>query len=380
MASIYRHPNSRYWYCCINIPGEGQLQRTTKQTDRRKAFEFAQKLENAARGNILTEVQARKILAEIYEIRNPGEKLPGSTAKDFFQSWAANKDRETADATAAKYRNVVDRFVNSLGKKASSDISAVSRRDLIAFRDDFLANGLSAATANQAITILRTALKEAQGSGLVGSNAALGVRPVKSEKDRARRRPFTLPELRRILSKAHGEWRGLILFGLYTGQRLGDIAGLTWQNVDLERRELAFVTRKTSRRQLLPIAEPLQNFLESLEAGDIPSAPLFPKASSAKRVSNLCNQFYDLLADAGLVPVRTRKARGVGRDRRRSFNELSFHALRHTATSLMKNAGIPAAIVQDVIGHESSAISAHYTHIDEDSKRRAIESLPDLTR
>jgi hypothetical protein len=182
VASIYRHPNSRYWYCCINIPSEGQLQRTTKQTDRRKAFEFAQKLENAARGNILTAVQARKILAEIYEIRNPGEKLPGSTAKDFFQSWAANKDRETADATAAKYRNVVDRFVNSLGKRASSDISAVSRHDLTAFRDNFLANGLSAATVNQAIKILRMALKEAQGSGLVSSNAALGVRPADLKK------------------------------------------------------------------------------------------------------------------------------------------------------------------------------------------------------
>ena len=96
LASIHRHPNSRYWYCCINIPGRGQLQRTTKQTNPRKTYEFAQKLEQAARANVLTEIQARKILAEIYEIKNAGERLPGSSVKDYFESWANNKARETA--------------------------------------------------------------------------------------------------------------------------------------------------------------------------------------------------------------------------------------------------------------------------------------------
>jgi len=45
---------------------------------------------------------------------------------------------------------------------------------------------------------------------------------------------FTLPELRSLLAVANDEWKSLILFGLYTGQRLGDLARLTWQNVDLE--------------------------------------------------------------------------------------------------------------------------------------------------
>src|SRR5438552_4758181 len=84
LASIHRHSNSKFWYCCINVPGRGQLHRTMKHTDRRRALECAHKLESATRGNALTEIQARKILTEIYEIRNAGEKLPGSSAKDFF--------------------------------------------------------------------------------------------------------------------------------------------------------------------------------------------------------------------------------------------------------------------------------------------------------
>jgi hypothetical protein len=46
-----------------------------------------------------------------------------------------------------------------------------------------------------------------------------------------------------------------------------------------------------------------------------------------------------------------------GRSGKRTPGELSFHCLRHTATSLMKNAGVSPAIAQDIIGHESAAVS-----------------------
>jgi integrase len=378
MASVHRHPNSRFWYCTIGIPGRGQLQRTTKQTDRRKAIEFAQKLENAARGNALTEIQARKILAEIYTIRNPGETLPGSKARDFFKSWVANKIRETAPTTGDKYARAIDSFIESLGNRAEIDISAITSRDIVKFRDQ-LATRLSASTANLALKIVRMALKDATADCLVTANVAIGVRPVKSAEENAQRRPFTLPEIKRLLRAAHGEWRGLILFGLYTGQRLGDIARLTWQNIDLARSELALVTRKTKRRVQIPIAVPLQSFLLQMPVGDNPKQPLFSKAFAQKRISTLSNQFYAIMADAGLVEARTHGSGGKGRSSPRVFNELSFHALRHTATSLMKNAGVSPAIVQDIIGHESPAISAHYTRIEESTKRGAVDSMPDVT-
>jgi integrase len=378
MPSIHRHPNSRYWYCTISVPGHGQLQRTTKHTDRRKALEFAQKLENAARGSTLTDIQARKVLSEIYALHNPGEKLPGSSVREFFQSWAANKVRETAPATSKTYTRAVASFIESLGTRAELDISAVTPRDIVTFRDK-LVTRLSTTTANHAVKVVRMALRDAQADSLVSANVAVGVRPVKSPDESGRRRPFTLPEIKQLLRIAHGEWIGLVLFGIYSGQRLGDIAGLTWANVDLARGELALVSRKTKRRVQIPIAAPLQNFLLGMDAGENPRQPLFPKAFATKRVSTLSNQFHRIMADAGLVEPRNHKSLGKGRDTRRAFNELSFHALRHTATSLFKNAGVSPAIVADIIGHDSPAISAHYTHIEDATKRRAVDLLPDVT-
>jgi integrase len=381
VASVRSFPLSKYWYACFSVPGADgrlkQVQRNTKETNRRRAIEIARKWEAAAHTK-LTEAQARKILSEIYALVNPGDALAGSTAREWFTGWAKNKSLETTGSTAARYNRVVDQFIQSLGRRADLDVSSISVRDILKFRDH-LAAQLSSSTANMAIKIVRMALKDAAGAGLCLTNVATAVKPSKSTGERGSRRAFTLPELKRIYCEAQGEWPSLILFGLYTGQRLGDIASLTWQNVDLNRGELALVSRKTGRRILIPLAEPLLRHLESMPAGDNPRQALFPKAAKTNRTSTLSNQFYEILVDAGLAEKRKHVRQASGRDGRRRFNEISFHALRHTATSLMKNAGISPAIVQDIVGHDSPALSAHYTHIEESAKRQAIQSMPDVT-
>src|SRR5207237_2161212 len=140
-----------------------------------------------------------------------------SSAREFFTSWAANKIRETAPATSKTYTRAIASFIESLGNRASLDISALTPRDIVTFRDQ-LATRLSTSTANHAVKVVRMALKDAQADALVTANVAAGIRPAKSAQDAGRRRPFTLPEITRLFRAAHGEWRGLILFGLYTGQ------------------------------------------------------------------------------------------------------------------------------------------------------------------
>ena len=65
---------------------------------------------------------------------------------------------------------------------------------------------------------------------------------------------------------------------------------------------------------------------------------------------------------------------------KRAQNEISFHCLRHTATSLLKNAGVSEAVAQEFIDHDSPAMSANYTHIDMDSMRKAAASVPDILK
>src|SRR4029077_12792989 len=94
--------------------------------------------------------------------------------------------------------------------------------------------------------------------------------------DESKRRPFTMAEIKRILKAADVEWRGLVIFGLYLGQRLGDLAKLTWRAVNFESGEIAFTAKKTGRRVVLPLVQPLADYLASLPANDNPNAHIFP--------------------------------------------------------------------------------------------------------
>jgi len=208
MASIRRHPRSKYFHACITLPDGRQTQRSTKLTDAKKALKFANLIEEAIRGPTLLEHQARKIISEIYSLRNTGASLPGTTARDFLSKWIENKARETAESTASSYRNAICKFLGSLGPKADRDLNEITRSDVIGFRDA-VAQRLSATSANQAVKVVRSILKDALVAELVDRNVAVGVKRVKHRGEANARRPFTLPELKKILGVVKGtEWEG----------------------------------------------------------------------------------------------------------------------------------------------------------------------------
>lgn len=75
------------------------------------------------------------------------------------------------------------------------------------------------------------------------------------------------------------------------------------------------------------------------------------------------------------TPYAMDRSIGNGRSSRRRQSEITFHSLRHTATSLLKRAGVSNAMAMDLIGHDSEAVSRNYTHIDDATKRKALNKL-----
>jgi integrase len=381
MASIRQREDTKFWFACVTLPNGRRIQRSTKETDRKKAQKIAEQWEAATRGRV-TARQTQKVIADLYRDIT-GQRLVFPTVREYFDSWVARKKPETAPSTYRFYEDKKRQFLAWLGVSADQQLALITRDDILAFRAAELQR-IAPRSVNHAIKFLRMVFKTAKEDGKYhDENPASGVKVAKL-RDAIRRRGFTIPEIRSVLKVANDEWRSLIFFGLYTGQRLGDLARLTWANVDLDRDEIRFVSRKTGRTMIIPIAPPLREQIEKLPAGDDPHQSLHPRAFASVEksgaVKTLSRQFHELLAGAGLAtrkPHRKSEA-APGRDGPRELSPLSFHSLRHTATSLMKNAGINASVVMDIIGHESEAISAHYTHVDEETKRAALDKLPDL--
>jgi integrase len=391
MPSIHRQPGRPYWFCAFSIfnPETNKSRRvfrSTKTRDKKQALEICRAWHKAAlkaRNGKLSVDAAREVIAQgvsdVFTAANV-ESLPSASIKAWCETWLQAKAIEAGESTHTRYKPIVERFTEFVGEaKSKRDISTLQASDIARFRDRE-GSERSPATANLSLKVLRVCFGEAVRQGMLTVNPAQRVKLLKIRAE-SKRRPFTLAEIKRILKACHGdqEWRGLVLFGLYLGQRLGDLAKLTWRAVDLNGAEIAFTAKKTGRRIVLPLMQPLSDYLASLPASDNPNAFIFPRAASAKRTGSLSNQFREILADSGLVEPPTHRATGKGRSRAREASEISFHSLRHSAVTMLKAAGASDFIAREIVGHESAAVSRLYTHLTTDDKRAAMQRLPDVT-
>jgi integrase len=382
MACIWKHPQSRYWFARF-LDKDGRYRNaSTKSTDRKTALKLAEEFETVAKAR-RTATQCRRVISRLHaEIT--GEVLPSSSVRAFVKNWL-NEKAGTAKATQDFYSSSTARFLAHLGPLAEDELSMISKEHLVAFRNALMAR-LSPKATNHYLKVVKMLFRAAKRDGYLVDDPSEFVETVKDKgHDRKRRRPFTLDQIRAVLAVADEEWRSMILCGLYTGQRIGDIARLTWANVDLERGQIKLTTRKTGAVLMIPMAAPLKEHLDTLPTPDARPelAPLHPRAfaivTQQGRSGTLSNQFADLLAAAGLREKKPhRVTSGEGRDGRRESEMLSFHSLRHSAVTLLKEAGIPAAVVQKLIGHESAQMSELYTTVGEEALVKAAAAFPVL--
>ena len=395
MASVHKQPGKPNWFCAFSIWNpetltSRQVFRSTKTRDKKQALEICRAWDKAARkarNGKLNEDSARAIIAQGVSdvlMAVSAESLPSASIKAWCETWLQAKAVEAEESTHDRYKRIVERFTGFLGSKANRDLSTLQASDIARFRDRE-AKALSRSTANLSMKVLRVCFGEAVRQGLLTVNPALRVKFLKSAKE-SKRRAFTLSEIKRILDAAGDdtEWRGLVLFGLYLGQRLGDLAKLTWRAVNLDQGEIAFTAKKTGRRVVLPLVQPLSDYLASLPTSDNPNAFIFPNSAAHKRTTSLSNQFRKILVEAGLVEPRsseaTSKGTGNGRSGRRETSEISFHSLRHSAVTMLKASGLSDFIAREIVGHDSAAVSRAYTHLSTEDLRGAMQRVPDVTQ
>jgi integrase len=378
MPSVHRVKGTRFFQGAFRLPDGRRTIRSTKRTTRSEAMKVVLAWQEAS-DQRMAEVQIRQVLSDIHKVAH-GRGLESTSLRQFAIRWISRKKGEVTAVTLRAYQTAANGFVEALGDRADQDIGNISVSDIASVRDRW-ADRASPGTANNKLKAIRVMFNDAWRDGLILENRAAKVPTLKSAD--SIRRPFTLEEIKKILQVADDEWRGLVLAGLYTGQRLSDLVNLRWNQIDLQRGEIVFHTRKTGRTVIVPIAEPLLEWMLE-NASDDPVAPVFDRMFArykTGRTSGISNAFYDLLTTAGLAKPRPRRvSTGKGRSGARNPSELSFHSLRHTTTTWLKAAGASEAVARDIIGHDSAAVSRHYTHIDAPTKSAAIAKLPNLGR
>jgi integrase len=387
MASLHKQTGKPNWFCAFTTPDGKRHFKSTRTQDKKQATQICQTWAQASLyGEKLNTDKAREIIASgvAAVMAASGEILPSTTICEWCKRWLKIKEVENEPTSHTRYEQAIRVFLEFLGSTASKNLELLSPNTILEFRDD-CSKKVSTGTTNTNLRIVRSCLNAAQQQGLISSNPASRVNFMK-DRGISKRREMTLEEIQRVL-KICGDtpWRGLVLTGLYTGQRLGDCARLTWLQVDLVNKTIYFVTHKTGKRLAMRLAEPLTDYLSSLPGTDDPKAFVFPHfAAMGEHVTASLSKAFaeEILIPAGLILARPQNhsSAGLGRKNKRQVNEVTFHSLRHSFVTMLKATGASNAIAQMIVGHDSAAVNAHYTHLSAENTIDAISKLPDVTK
>lgn len=379
MASVHKDHKGRssFWIAAFRGSDGRRKQKSTGTTNRSDALRVALEWERLAkdgRGKRLVVAQVRKVISEITE-QVTGEALHYKSVKEYFQEWLRNNESATSTATFAKYRQVSRDFLASLGSRAEFTLNTIGASDVTTYRDKLIRKGLSAASVVNLLKVLSVAFDAAQREGIIPLNPVKAVkRP--SDEDKGEREAFTVLQLQALLNAAEDDWKGCILFGVYTGLRLQDITKLKWANIDLEARTYSVRTAKTKRAHTAGLHSDLEQWLRSRIRG-LPHAYIFPDLAKKRGggESGLSKQFKRLMEKAGIKGRLMRRARGKGG---RNLSSLTFHSLRHTCATMQAAQGVSEELRMVHLGHSTKAAHRIYTHREVEQLRQIADSVPSI--
>jgi integrase len=235
-------------------------------------------------------------------------------------------------------------------------------------------------TKVDALAVLSQVCQVAIKGRLIPVNPCAGVDLPRMQDDDPAARALDWPEVTRLLDvlPPSGPYRRFVLGMLYTGCRLGEVAGLRVSDVDWETRtisvsrtasagangELVIGPTKGRRIRLVPLADPFVPVVVEASEKKGPHDWLFPGPRGGVLNSQNLSRALDWKNVRGQV-----KTFAPGEP------PLHWHDLRHTALTLMFRAGLSAPDVQAVAGHSTLQVTQRYADTRRDAARRATEAL-----
>lgn len=182
-------------------------------------------------------------------------------------------------------------------------------------------------------------------------------------------------------SAEHEDWRldhqtyyAILATGLATGAREQELA---WADLDDLWPAVSATTRKFSPYEQLYIRYGKRSFGSDYKARPIPALAIFSDAWT--QLGWYVNKVRPLQAKRnkdGAPPALFLNARGKRlrpeaisamfkcyRDEGGLSDDLSFHCVRHTFSSLLRERGLPLAAIKELLGHSSEATSVIYSEL-----------------
>ncbi len=194
--------------------------------------------------------------------------------------------------------------------------------------------------------------------------------------------------LLKALEPCDFQFRVMITTLIFTGMRGGELTGLKWENVDLDKGVIYVCL----------------NLVYSPRKGERSYALQTPKTKKSERYIPIPPALVDLLKEHKRRQDEQRAVAGSGwkypdmvfigekggyygeKTLNQQFKrfaskldlpgDISIHSLRHTTASLLINSDIPAKVISEQLGHATTGITQDlYSHVFAASKVKAMQAL-----
>jgi integrase len=262
----------------------------------------------------------------------------------------------------------IEQWIDYMLETPRCELPACKKPDKKPSKDE---RPLSPRSINHMLICLRHVFGQAKRDGLVASNPCTDVGF--TIEDSAERGVLT-PEETLKLIESPANWPNsrdylIAKVSALTGMRQMEVVALRRRHIIKDTKveeswEMKYGLKEPKSRagkRPLPIAPSLRSeLLEFMKESPFKREDdfVFYSADRSKPYTNnrgILDSFYDALEAIEISETE------------REERHLVFHSLRHYANTYMRLAGIPDFLIQAYIGHSSTAMTDHYTHIrDED--------------
>ena len=202
-------------------------------------------------------------------------------------------------------------------------------------------------TANRVLTVLKAALNHAYREGHIDSDDAWRrVRPFRGV-DVARSRYLVDDEIERLADACTGSFRDLVLAGLMTGARYGELMQIKASDLDCQAGTIHIRTSKNGKGRYVILIDEGLTFFRRLAYGKGPEALVLTKDNGTSwKASEPQRPLKRACKAARIEPA------------------IGFHMLRHTYASRLAMSGVPLAIIAAQLGHsDTRMVEKHYGHL-----------------
>lgn len=333
----------------------------------------------------LSRTEAEDHLRTIFRAKQAGNYRTPSlmTVSELVAHYIERAAARVSERTILTYRQRAEAMIApTIGKRKLGDITPLEVQRWI----DSLGSGFAPSTIHAAVAVLMDALREAALLGITDRHLGQGIRRPTIGKSNAE--TWNQDEVQRVLRAVSDDetYGALYHVAISTGLRPGELRALTWADVDLEKATI--IVRRTITRTV----DGAEIVADRTKTNQNRSVALSPDIVDRLRWHKERQHQRYLMSDAwrgkGIVfdagdghfirqspwlRWHNRMCARVG------VPAIRHHDLRHTAATLMVQAGIHPKLIADILGHQSIDITMdRYAHPDLQTQRQAVAQLSRL--